>query len=610
MGFLPRLEGRIAKLVLPATPVAPLERTRQERFVLRQVLNALAAGAAASVCVAMNGAPAAFSDALVFVRLIFPASILLVSSTGKLMPAETMSSLSFIAAGLTAAFGGGALHPTAFARLIIAPVESVFSMNGIVVGTSVALAAVATLLLGATSDAPGAPALGAGNTTLFLIPATVFAMIVGTGFVHLRTLRRKARQTRAGRYDSLAENMGCLVLCCDRSGSVSSVSSNCEALFGLRPSELTGRGFFERVQVADRPAFLKTIADTRAGSATIATTLRWRGTTRVDRGDYAEPVFLWLDMRARRGEEYRAAQEGSQDDDVVAVFRDITEAKLRETALEEARAAAEEANLAKDYFLAQVGHELRTPLNAIAGFSELLGDPRLAPPDPEKQREYARIIHRSGRHLLAVVTAILDVSKIQSGCLAIEIEPFAVAPLVDLCCDMVKLHAKNNGVELLRAYPANLEEITGDSRVCTQILINLLSNAIKFTPANGSVIISAKTEANSLMILVADTGVGIAAPDLARLGDPFFQAKAVPERENKGTGLGLSIVRGLVGLQGGTIMVASEPDKGTSVRVRLPLDYRGLAAKAGIPAKIETIAHLPVADQHDLYKQMTVKKIA
>jgi len=608
LGFLPRPEGRTAKLVLPATPVAPLERTRQESFVLRQVLNSLAAGAAASVCVAMNGAPA-FADTLVFVWLIFPASLLLLSSTGKLMPAEAMSSLRFIGAGLTAAYGGGALHPTAFAWLILAPVESVFSMNGMVVGASATLAAVATLLLGATSDAP---TLGAANTTLFLIPATALAMTIGTGFVRLRTLRRKAKQVRARRYDNLAEAMGCLVLCCDRSGSVSSVSSNCEALFGLRPSALTGRGFFERVQVADRPAFLRTIADSRAGSVTIDATLRWRGTARVDRSDYAEPVFLWLDMRAQRGGEYRAAQGECLDDDVVAVFRDVTKAKLREAALENARAAAEEANLAKDYFLAQAGHELRTPLNAIAGFSELLGDPRLAPPDPETQREYARIIYRSGRHLSAVVNSILDLAKIQSGWLATEIEPFAVAPLIDLCCDMVKLHAKNNGVELLRAYPANLEEITGDRRGCIQILVNLLSNAIKFTPANGSVTISARPEANSLLILVADTGIGIAARDLARLGDPFFHANALPDRQDEGTGLGLSIVRGLVGLQGGTIKVASEPGKGTSVRVRLPLDCRGLAAKAGIRAKIkiETIAHLSVPDQHDLYKQMTVKKIA
>ncbi|MGH6835361.1 MAG: sensor histidine kinase [Methylocella sp.] len=443
-----------------------------------------------------------------------------------------------------------------------------------------------------------------------LIQAMGFAMIVGTGFVCLRTLRRKAEQVRAGCSDSLAETIGCLVVGCDRSGSVSSVSSNCEALFGLRSSALMGRGFFERVQVADRPAFLKTIADTSAGSATIDSTLRWRGSAPVDSGDHAAPVCLWLDMRARRAGKYRAAHGRNQDDDVIAVFRDVTQAKLRETALDEARAAAEEANLAKDYFLAQAGHELRTPLNAIAGFSELLGDPRLAPPDSEKQREYAQIIHQSGRHLLAVADSILEMSKIQSSSLAIEIEPFAVAPLIDLCCDMVKLHAKSNGVELLRAYPANLEEISGDRRVCTQILVNLLSNAIKFTPPAGSVTISTRLETNSLLILVADTGIGIGARDLARLGDPFFQAKAFLDRQNKGTGLGLSIVRCLVGRQGGTIMVASEPGKGTSVRVRLPRDCRGLAEKARIPAKIETIAHLPVDGQRDLYNEMTVKKIA
>ncbi|MGH6793696.1 MAG: sensor histidine kinase, partial [Methylocella sp.] len=222
----------------------------------------------------------------------------------------------------------------------------------------------------------------------------------------------------------------------------------------------------------------------------------------------------------------------------------------------------------------------------------------------------ARIIHRSGRHLLAVVDSILDLSKIRSGSLAIEIEPLAVAPLIDLCCDMVKLHAKNNGVELLRAYPAELEEIIGDRRACTQVFVNLLSNAIKFTPANGSVTISARPDANSLLVVVADTGIGIAARDLARLGDPFFQAKALPDQHEEGTGLGLSIVCGLVGLQGGTVMVASEPGKGTSVRVRLPLDCRGLAANAGIRTKIETIAHLPLHDQHDLYQQMMVKKIA
>lgn len=443
-----------------------------------------------------------------------------------------------------------------------------------------------------------------------LIAATVIAITAGTGFVRLRSLRRGAEQARAGQYDNLAASMGCLVAGCDRSGSLTSVSSNCEALFGVPPSELLGRGFFDRVQVADRPAFLKTISDARAGSVTVNAVLRWRGSTRVERGPYAEPVFLWLEMQARRGGEFRAAREGTSNGGAIAVFRDVTEAKRREAELDDARAAAEEANAGKDYFLAHAGHELRTPLNAIVGFSELLGDPRLTPPDLEKQREYARIINQSGLHLLAVVNSILNMSKIQSGSLAIELQPFAVAPLIDLCCDMVKLHAKDSGVELLRAYPENLAGITGDKRACTQILINLLSNAIKFTPPNGSVTISARPGPHDLLILVADTGIGIEERDLAHLGDPFFQARALPDRQDKGTGLGLSIVRGLVGLQGGTITVASEPNKGTCVHVRLPLDCRGLAARAATPARIETIPGLPAPGQHDLYKQMKVHKIA
>lgn len=442
------------------------------------------------------------------------------------------------------------------------------------------------------------------------IAATVFALAARTAFVRLRTLSREAGQDWTQYHDSLAETAGGLVLRCDRSGSVTSVSANCQSLLGLPPAALQGRGFFERVQVADRPAFLKTLSDAcaGAGSSTATATLRWRGRLHLRRGDYAEPVFQWLEMRARSGADGKRGT-GSWPGEAIAVFRDVTEAKRREAELEDARAAAEEANLCKEQFLAHAGHELRTPLNAIIGFAELLGDSQPAQSGLDKQRDYARIIHQSGQHLLDVVDSILNMSKIQSGSVAVEHEPFAVAPLIDLCCDMVKLRAEKNRVQLLRAYPEKLDEITGDKRICTQILINLLSNAIKFTPPTGSVTVSARPDSYCLLIQVADTGIGIAEDDLARLGDPFFQANAVPDPHEKGAGLGLSIVRGLVGLQGGTIMVASEPGKGTCVHVRLPLDCRHLAAKVKIPAKIETIARLPF-DQDDFPRKMMVRKIA
>ena len=439
-----------------------------------------------------------------------------------------------------------------------------------------------------------------------MITAMAIATIAGIGLVCRWRLHRFAEQARAGRYDNLADAAGALVIRCGRSGSVKSVSSNCEALLGVPASELMGRGFFERVQVADRPAFLKVISDARAGAVTVSAALRWRGAVRVDRGDYAEPVFLCLELRARRGGDL-AAGGGHGIDDAIAIIRDVTQEKQTEAERDEALAAAQEAALGKDYFLAHAGHELRTPLNAIVGFSELLATPPLSPPDIEKQHEYARIIHQSGLHLLDVVNSISNISKIQSNCLAVEREPFAVAPLIDLCCDMVKLHAQKSEVELLRAYPENLAEITGDRRACAQILVNLLSNAIKFTPPNGTVTISVRPQPQALQIVVADTGIGIAEHDLARLGDPFFQAKTSGLTQN-GSGLGLSIVRGLVGLQGGTIAVASKPDKGTSVHILLPLD--GVAAKSGMPAKIQTVADLPKSDRPDPHNHMTVQKIA
>lgn len=601
MSFSRKPEVWVAR---PSASASPVERARRDSFILRHILTLCALVAAASLSFAVLAAPA-LSDVLTLVWLIVPVGAILLSPmAGKLIPAEAFSSSGFIAAGLTAAIGGGALHQTALAWLILAPIESMFSMNGILVAVTGTLAALTALLLGATGAVDADP-------TFFLVPATAFATMVGIGFVSFRNSRRAAERPQTGDSGTSTEPLSGLVVRHDRLGAAKSVSPNCEALFGLAPGELMGRGFFEHVHVADRPAFLKAISDAGLGSATIKTTLRWRGSARVDRGDYAEPVFHWLDMHARRSEEpSRGGAETQPDDGVIAIFHDITEKKLRETTLQSLRTGAEEGNLAKDFFLAHVGHELRTPLNAIVGFSELLGNPQLAPVEPEKLREYAGIIHQSGQHLLALVNSILDMSKIQSGVFAVELERFIVAPLIDLCCDMVRLQAKDSGVELLRAYPESLVEITGDKRACKQILINLLSNAVKFTPPGGSVRISAAVEAESLVVQVVDTGIGISARDLAHLGDPFFQAKALPDGHDMGTGLGLSIVRGLVGLQGGTITVASESGKGTCVNVRLPIDCSGLTGKM-TSAEIKTIARLPLQDdKHDLCKQMTVKKIA
>jgi cell cycle sensor histidine kinase DivJ len=184
---------------------------------------------------------------------------------------------------------------------------------------------------------------------------------------------------------------------------------------------------------------------------------------------------------------------------------------------------------------------------------------------------------------------------------------------------MIKLDAAEKGVELVRDYRLGLNEVIGDKRACKQIIINLLSNAVKFTPPSGCVTVGAKSDGNSLLLTVADTGIGIESRDFERLGDPFFQAKVSRDRPFEGTGLGLSIVRGLVGLQGGELAVGSEPGKGTCVVVRLPLDCseRLKEARAGAPVAALS-GYRRGYEQPDLFKQTLedlskttkVKKIA
>jgi cell cycle sensor histidine kinase DivJ len=232
---------------------------------------------------------------------------------------------------------------------------------------------------------------------------------------------------------------------------------------------------------------------------------------------------------------------------------------------------------------------LRTPLNAILGFSEMLGDPELAPRDGAKRQEYAKIIHASADHLLSMVNLILDTSKIAAGTFRILPEPFDIAPLISDCVDMIRLRAEAGKVELVKAPIAGAGELVADKRACRQIVLNLLSNAVKFTDPGGRVTVGAEVVGEAMHIHVADTGIGIPAESLPRLGDPFFQVRADYDRGFEGAGLGLSLVRGLIGLHGGTLRLESVAGVGTRVTARLPLVCRpeqkpGRAA----PARLET----------------------
>jgi cell cycle sensor histidine kinase DivJ len=258
--------------------------------------------------------------------------------------------------------------------------------------------------------------------------------------------------------------------------------------------------------------------------------------------------------------------------EVVAVMRDVTERKTQEQALEEARAEAEQANAAKSRFLATMSHELRTPLNAIIGFSEMLKREEEMRLDISRRHEYAQLINDSGTHLLSVVNGILDMSKMETGDFEISPEPFAPAQVITGCCDLLALKAREQNLDLVTRLAGDLREIVADKRAFKQILINLLSNAVKFTDRGGRVVVSARTDGTVMVLTVEDTGVGIGADDLPKVGKPFFQARAAYDRRHDGTGLGLSIVQGLVMLHGGHMDIASRLGEGTRVTVRLPLD--------------------------------------
>jgi len=233
--------------------------------------------------------------------------------------------------------------------------------------------------------------------------------------------------------------------------------------------------------------------------------------------------------------------------------------------------AVQAANQAKSDFLANMSHELRTPLNAIIGFSEVLKEGQAGELNP-KQSEYCGEIHESGRHLLALINDILDLSKIEAGKMTLELEEVALAPLLDGCLVIIRERALTHAIALKARLAGDLGAAWVDMRKVRQIVYNLLSNAVKFTRDGGMVILEARrTHSGLLEFSVIDNGIGIAEKDLPRLFAPFGQLDSSLARKYEGTGLGLSMVKRLAELHGGTVSVNSIPGAGSRFTVRLPL---------------------------------------
>ncbi len=238
---------------------------------------------------------------------------------------------------------------------------------------------------------------------------------------------------------------------------------------------------------------------------------------------------------------------------------------------------AEAANRSKSEFLANMSHELRTPLNAIIGFSEIMQAQMFGPIGSEKYGEYSRDIHRSGQFLLDVINDILDMSKIEAGRVQLEQELMHLDGMFDEVMRLVGPRAYEGRVTIEREIPAGLP-LMADKRAMKQVFINLLSNAVKFTPEGGKVTISARRSDGHVAIAITDTGIGIPARDIDKLGRPFEQVENQFTKSKGGSGLGLAISKSFVELHGGTLSIRSTMGVGTEVTVRLPCEVAEKAA--------------------------------
>jgi two-component system cell cycle sensor histidine kinase PleC len=243
----------------------------------------------------------------------------------------------------------------------------------------------------------------------------------------------------------------------------------------------------------------------------------------------------------------------------------------------EEKTRAEEANQTKSKFLANMSHELRTPLNAIIGFSEIMGSGMFGSLGSERYQEYCHDILTSGQYLLEVINDILDMSKIEAGRMKLDMEPLDLSKTLAESLRVVSGRAQDKSLILDADIAGNIP-VVADRRATKQILVNLLSNAVKFTPEGGRITVRSRTFDDKIVLMIADTGIGIAPQSLARLGRPFEQVESQMTKTYHGSGLGLAIARSLAQLHGGSMRLRSKLDTGTVVRVVLPRDaYKATA---------------------------------
>jgi cell cycle sensor histidine kinase DivJ len=530
-------------------------------FVTVQVSKAAVGAVLGLAFVSFVGRPDA-AEAIAIAGLMAPAILALLAFTPMPLAVLEQAALAIFAVliGYLAALTGGVLSPLVVWFALV-PAEAALA-GGRPAVLRAAGAASAALVVVAVIGALGALPVSRLPIPLWQVyAASVLAAVIQAALVAAAAQDRQraadeAAAEGAAMYRFLADNAMDLITRHSSDGRIRFASPAAQAILDLPPENLIGLAPASLVHPDDlkrmQSAFMESAYYARPATAEV----------RMKRRDGS---YLWAEIRCRP-----APPAHGEASDIVAVTRDISERKAQERELIEARDAAESANRAKSSFLANMSHELRTPLNAIIGFSEVMTHEMFGPVGSAKYLEYSRLIHESGGHLLELINSVLDMSKIEAGKLELYEEVFDLTETAESAIRFVKLQAERGGVALRLAIGPGTGTIFADKRAVKQMLINLLTNAIKYTPRGGDVRVKAVRDERGLEISVSDSGVGISAKDLERLGKPFEQVEGEHVRAKEGTGLGLALVKAFSALHGGDAVLESALGEGTIVRIRLP----------------------------------------
>ena len=363
------------------------------------------------------------------------------------------------------------------------------------------------------------------------------------------------RGTLLARYRAMAEEASDIIVL-HEGGRIVFSTGALDRLLKRTPEEFQDGNYLDLVHPDDMDEALMVRGTPPPGEI-------WAATYRVR---HADGHYLWFEIRTRGVYDENTSEFLRE----VSVGRDVTERKENELRILAAQDRAEAANRAKSAFLANMSHELRTPLNAIMGFADAMQGELFGPLGDQRYREYLVAIRDAGERLLGMVSNILDMAKMESGSVSVQLQSFDLRVVAGECIGLMSVEASRKGIALEQML--EIGEVSADPTAVRKMLFNLLSNAVRFTPAGGRVGVESSCKGDDWLLCVRDSGIGMSAEQLSRLSLPFEQlcSNAALARNGAGAGTGLALVRALTEAHGGHMQIDSAAGKGTAVSLHFP----------------------------------------